>query len=665
MRGLAPVLLLIFACTDGDDPASKPSAPTYAGRASCARCHQEQQSLWHGSHHDRAMEEATEETVLGDFNDATFTYNGITSTFFRRDGKFMVRTDGPDGDLQEYEISYTIGFEPLQQYLVRFPSGRLQALTHLWDNRPAETGGQRWYPLYPDEKIDHKDPLHWTRRAFTWNFMCAECHSTNLKKGYDLTQNRYRTTWSEIDVSCEACHGPASSHVAWAEAGGKGKDRGLVHRLKDARVPEWNIDAETGVAVPSTPPRSAAEIRTCARCHSRRSVLDGEYTHGRPLTDTHLPATLQEPLYHADGQIRDEVYVHGSFLQSRMYHKGVTCTDCHDPHSLTLRGSGNLVCYRCHAPERFGTPDHHFHKKDSRGALCVECHMPSTTYMGIDARRDHSIRIPRPDLTRKIGVPNACARCHEDKSAEWADEELKKRFPESKYRGPHFGEVFAAAEREQPGTGTALLGLVKDRSRPAVVRATAIQLLQRFPGPSLQEGVEVGVGDPDPMIRRAALDGITAIEPGTGLPLAVQALRDKDLSVRLAAFQALIGSGVGGKEAARVREQYVASQMANADDPGTHINLGVLHSASEQLEEAEEAYRMALKIDPDFIPAYVNLVDLFRQQARDEESQPLLREALKRAPSNADAQHAYGLLLVRLGRHKQAIPARRILRRSG
>lgn len=314
---------------------------TFVGRQVCAPCHQEQEASWRGSHHDLAMQEATEETVLGDFSDATFTYAGVTSTFFRREGGFWVETDGPDGELRDYEIAYVFGVEPLQQYLVGFPDGRYQALSVVWDARPREEGGQRWYHLYPGEEVDHRDSLHWTGVFQNWNQQCAECHSTDRQKGYDPASDSYRSTWSEIDVSCEACHGPGSRHAAWTEKVEAGEiladgPNGLVLDLRDRSGGVWEIDAETGIAERSAPPSSRAEIEACARCHARRSPIVADYQHGSELLDTHRLSLLEENLYWADGHIRDEVYVYGSFVQSRMYSKGVTCGDCHDPHGLTI-----------------------------------------------------------------------------------------------------------------------------------------------------------------------------------------------------------------------------------------------------------------------------------------------------------------------------------------
>ena len=338
------------------------AAPTYVGAAACRSCHERQYMDWLGSHHEQAMQEATAATVLGNFHDTSFTQFGITSRFYTRQGKFFVNTHGADGRLADYEIKYTFGVRPLQQYLIEFPDGRLQALSIAWDTRPAEQGGQRWFHLYPHEKIVHADPLHWTKPSQNWNFMCAECHSTNLRRNYDPEHDRFATNWSDISVACEACHGPGSRHLSWAGAPPRGPDatRGLTTRFEHRAA--WLPDPATGAAQRSVPLHSDAELETCAVCHARSAQLLEGYLPGRPLLDTHRPALLTAGLYQADGQMEDEVYNYGSFLQSKMHAKGVTCSDCHDPHALKLRAAGNAVCTQCHSAKRYDTASHHHHE---------------------------------------------------------------------------------------------------------------------------------------------------------------------------------------------------------------------------------------------------------------------------------------------------------------
>ena len=309
------------------------------------------------------MQPANDSTVLGDFNDARFTRAGITSRFYRRDGKFVVSTDGPDGAIHDYRIKFTFGVSPLQQYLIEFPGGRLQALGIAWDSRPRDQGGQRWFDLYPGQTISYRDPLHWTAIQQNWNFMCADCHSTNLRKNYDLGSRTYATTYAEINVACEACHGPGSRHVAWARKAqgwlhSGDRNNGLLIALDERKNAVWTIDPASGNARRSVARTSEREIQMCARCHSRRAQIHEDYVHGQPVGDDYRVAILDQDLYFPDGQIKGEVYEYGSFIQSRMFHAGVTCGDCHDPHTLKLRAPGNGVCLQCHAARqiRFAGP---------------------------------------------------------------------------------------------------------------------------------------------------------------------------------------------------------------------------------------------------------------------------------------------------------------------
>ena len=298
--------------------------------------------------------------------------------------------------------------------------------------------------------------------------MCAECHSTNLRKGYRADGDRYETTWSEIDVACESCHGPGSEHVAWARAAGA-KDRGRDARRRFApasRSASWcgctTARSMVGRWIPRPAPcgeprrrRHDSSSRPARGATRVAGLLDERYVNGRPLLDTHRPALLDQGLYFADGQIRDEVYEYGSFLQSRMHAAGVTCSDCHDPHSLELLATGDALCARCHAPERFAVETHHHHPVDSAGARCVECHMPERTYMVIDRRRDHSLRLPRPDLEAVTGAPDACTACHRDRDAAWAARAIEGWGVGP--RPPHWGEIIAAAWRGEPGVDARLL----------------------------------------------------------------------------------------------------------------------------------------------------------------------------------------------------------------
>jgi Tfp pilus assembly protein PilF len=659
------VVLLVTGCER--ERASTAAKATYVGGEACAACHQGETELWKGSDHALAMQTADGTTVRGNFSNATFRKDGVTSTFFKRDGQFFVRSDGPDGQLHEYRIAHTFGIDPLQQYLIEFRDGRNQALSIAWDTRPAAAGGQRWFHLYPKEKIDHRDILHWTGLQQNWNFMCAECHSTGLQKNYRLAEDRFETSWSDIDVSCEACHGPGSGHVAWAQEAQRGRSsadspRGLVFQLKDTSGGSWVLAPGETIARRTKPLASRVEMETCGRCHARGAQIWGDYQHGQPLAETHRVAFLDEALYHADGQIKDEVYEYGSFLQSKMYHAGVTCSNCHDPHSARLRASGNAVCSQCHLPSKYNDPQHHFHTAGTEAAQCVSCHMIKRYYMVVDGRRDHSFRVPRPDLSMKLGTPNACNDCHKDRSAQWASQAVARWYGPDRKGGWHWAEAIHAGRNARADAESLLVRTVEDATTPAIVRATALNLLHRHPGPNALRAVERSLRDSDPLVRRAAVSALTAVEPRTRVALGFPLLRDPIRTVRLEALSTLVGVSRDYFTVAQrttldqVIAEYRQAQAFNADRAEAHLNLGALDAQLGKFDAAEQAYHTAIRKQPSFIPAYINLADLYRQQGQEDRVEQTLREALKADPRNGDASHGLGLSLVRQKRLRDAIP---------
>jgi tetratricopeptide (TPR) repeat protein len=665
IRAALALAVMLLASAAAAAPA------TFVGAANCAGCHADATAAWRGSHHDLAMQVADDATVLGRFDGATLTSFGVTTTFTKKDGKRWIRTAGPDGKLADYEVLYTFGVAPLQQYLVAFPNGRYQAPPVAWDTRPKADGGQRWFSLQPDERIPPGDLLHWTGVASNWNQMCAACHSTNLRKNYDAKTDHYATTWSELNVGCEACHGPGSNHLAWAKAGAsRGPDsdplRGLTVDLGRRDPARWVMNPETGIAKRNPPLASHVEVETCAPCHSRRGVVSEDHAFGKPLLDTHRPALLEARLYHADGQILDEVYEYGSFSQSKMFAAGVTCSDCHDSHSGRLHdvtGDPNAVCANCHLAAKFATPAHHHHPTPSKGASCIACHMPAKLYMGIDERRDHAIRAPRPDLTVKIGTPNACNGCHTKESPQWAADATAKWYGPTRANSVHYGEAIHAGRRNLPGAERALMELASDSAQPAIARATALSLLREHLSPDSGPVVQNALADPDPLLRDSALGAVSDVDPRMRVPLAAPLLADPVRTVRIdaarafasvpatqvpEALQPMVASGL---------DAYRAAQQLNADRPEGLLNLAVLAIDGGDTAEAERLYQAALRLTPALPLIYVNLADLYRTQNRDADGERVLRKGLEVAPDSADLHHALGLTLVRAKRLPEALPA--------
>ena len=671
------VFCSLIACDKQDDHgASETSAkaePRYIGTQTCVACHEQEYKTWQNSHHDLAMQEATAETVVGKFDGRTFKYNDVESTFYTKDNQFYARTDGPDGKLTDYPIAYTFGVYPLQQYLIKFPKGRYQALNVVWDSRPKEQGGQRWFHLYPEaEQIDYKDELHWTGIYQNWNFMCADCHSTDLRKNYDFNSDSYQTTWFEINVACEACHGPGSNHVAWAEqpeADRAADDIGLTVLMRERHGVSWAIDASSGNAKRSQPRQTTIEIENCGRCHARRSVIHGEVQPGDPLLDNYRPSLLVAGTYHVDGQIDDEDYVYGSFVQSKMYRAGITCSDCHDPHSLQLRMPGNLVCLQCHLPDKFNNEQHHFHKSDYKprsyalgnGTQCVDCHMPSKVYMGNDDRRDHNYHIPRPDLSVKYGTPNACNQCHDDKNAEWASSVVTKWYgPQEK---PHFASALHAGRTAAPNAHELLKRIINDPDQAGIVRATALNEISRFVTMDSLPSIHSALRSDDPLIRYAAVGALDMVPVQQRTVMLFPLLEDPVRLVRIDAARALAGLPpeqleIGQRQLLeKVLDEYMEEQRYNADRPGALTNLASIYVVQQKWSEAEKAYKDAIKRGPHFTPAYVNLADLYRQQGKDDKGEQLLKSALAKVRVDAPIQHGLGLLYARQKRYPEALSA--------
>jgi Flp pilus assembly protein TadD len=647
---------------------SKPLA--FVGSETCASCHQKEAEAWRGSHHRHAMAHAADATVRGNFADARFDNHGVQSRFFRRDGKFMVETDGPDGSMQTYEIKYTFGLEPLQQYLIEFPDGRLQALSIAWDTRPKEQGGQRWFHLYPDEKIDHTDILHWTKLNQNWNFMCAECHSTGVRKNYDAKTDTYATKFAEISVGCEACHGQGSRHVSWArnkQAWWPSKQledpsMGLLVRYMERLNATWPLDPVTGSAKRSTPPSTLrTEVESCGMCHARRGQISEDWKPGQRLSETHQVSPLTRGLFHVDGQMLDEVFNYASFKQSKMYAAGVTCSDCHDPHSGKPRIAGDGVCLQCHSSEKFSAPSHHRHANLSPAPTCASCHMPVRTYMVVDDRHDHSFRVPRPDLSVTTGAPNTCNDCHKDKTAVWAATAIESWHGPVRKGFQTYAPAFSAAATNANGAGRMLAAVAGDPAVPGIARATALAELVSFVSPELMPLARSSLTNSDPMVRIGALDMLERVPAAQIWPLASPLLRDPVQGVRVRAAQLLAAVPTAQQPAndrrffdAAARE-FVAAQQLNADRPEGRSSLGSFYARRGQIREAEAEFRAALRLSPQFAPAAINLADLLRLDGRDDGADQILRDALSASPRDAGLHHARGLALVRLKRLDDAL----------
>ena len=649
--------------------AAKDQAAHYVGDKSCIECHSKEVEEWKGSDHDLAMKVANDETVLGDFNSSSYELHGVKSSFFKKGGKFFIRTDGPDGKLHDYEVAYTFGFYPLQQYLIKFPDGKYQVPDIAWDSRSEAEGGQRWYHIHEKETILAGDVLHWTGQNFNWNFMCADCHSTNLKKNYNPKTKKYHTTWDVINVSCEACHGPASGHMEWT----KTKDMNVsnsgfaVTLLRQGR--HWLIDKNTLTPKPIDSNSSNSsnvgnrypEIEVCAKCHSRRSQLNDSFEPGDRYHNHYLPSMLEKGLYFPDGKIQDEVYVYDSFLQSKMYAKGVTCTNCHNPHTLKRKADGDAICYSCHRMEKYKNIEHHHHPEGSTGASCVNCHMPSRTYMGVDNRNDHSFRLPRPDISVELPeVPNACNNCHKDKNASWAVEAMKSWYGKIPVGKQKFAHALHSLRENSADAPKSLYGVLMSDA-PVIAKATVTGYLGHYPSRQTYTTTLQMLRNKDGNIRRNAMEALEAFPPKMRISETFKMLKDPLLTVRMEAARQLTAFPLGKidqdnkKLFDKVLKEYKDTLMFNADRPESQLSLASLYSNLKQNKKAEAAYREALRLQPQFVPSYVNYSDFLFKNGRDSEALKILQEGIKKIPDIAALHYSLGLWYVRNKESEKAV----------
>ncbi|WP_394224591.1 tetratricopeptide repeat protein [Pseudoalteromonas spongiae] len=627
----------------------------------CATCHQSQVADWQTSHHFHAMEVASDSSILGNFDNASLAYQNQKTRFFKKDSGFYIEMPNLTGELTTYAVAYTFGYHPLQQYMFDFGNGHYQFFPFAWDSRSKQQGGQRWFVLHPEQT--ETDAFHWSQKGQNWNHMCADCHSTDFQKNFDLKSNTFNSTFSAINVSCNACHGDSEQHLKWASGNNKIKNKGFTHAIGQ-KTPLFQSQAD-GTMKSVSLLKESKQVTMCATCHGRRSNLaDRQGPHD--FFNAFQPALLTPELYQVDGQVWDENYVWGSFVQSKMYQAGVTCTNCHNPHSGKLKLQGNLTCTQCHASTTFDTPKHHGHTTNEVGSQCVDCHMPTTTYMQVDARRDHSFKVPRPDLTIKTGVSNACNQCHQDQTASWAVSQIKTWHPNSKHIGKaHFATSFHHADARAPNAAEFLTRIAQDKQHSTIVSASALTRMRNTPGNNALVAIARAIKDPSPLKHIAAINAATPYPLTDRWRLFNVLLDSTHHSVRIEAARSLAGmlnapfpNELSKQDKTRLNaalNDYKKSQEFNAERGFSHTNLALLALEMAEPKAAEMHYFDAIKVEPIFMPAYVNLADLYRQQGDESKAQNILKQALSVNHEASDVYYALAMSQIRSNEKQNAL----------
>ena len=611
------VLAGIFAvrCTQ-PEKKNTTTANEFVGDQACISCHKKEHEEWKLSDHFKAMEIANDSTVLGNFNNVVYTADGITSKFFKKGGKFFINTQGEDGLYHDYEIKYTFGYFPLQQYLIEFDRGRMQVTRQSWNSRD-----KKWFHQYAGQKIAANDWLHWTGNAQNWNTMCGECHTTNYQKNYNFETDSYNTTFSQITVSCETCHGPAKKHIDY-----------INNDYKDGDTTSGSFLL---MAKNST---QSQEIQSCFPCHARKSNISANQFNTNEILDDYIPEIPTTEYYHADGQVNDEDYTYASFLQSVMYKHNVKCSNCHNPHTGKLIIAGNGVCNQCHTKKNYDSPEHTFHAVGTDGAQCKSCHMPSKNYMGNDLRHDHIFRAPRPDLSAKYGTPNACNDCHKDKTAQWAANAVVKWYGANRLY--HFAEDLIPGSKMDAQAQAHLIKLLSDTATPSIIQATAVHYIGNINDNNSLQTILKQLSHANAQVRYRAVTALSGFPPLQWQASVVPMLEDKVRAVRIAAANLLLTSN-DPQNLGQFGEPYVkaASELNDHILYQTDFAAGNVMAADYFLklrnyDKAETFYLRGLQKDTAMNYARLNLSTLYNIKGKNTEALKILQDASKTDPKN-------------------------------
>ncbi|MDN3476821.1 multiheme c-type cytochrome [Pseudoalteromonas sp. APC 3355] len=612
----------------------------------CSSCHSKEVSDWQQSHHANAMAKATTDKVLGDFNNVTVEHFSQKALFYTKGNEFLIDLT-ENNTKQTYKVSYVFGFTPLQQYLIEVEQGKYQVFPFAWDSRDAKEGGQRWYANYESEDVKPNDRLHWLQPLQNWNGMCADCHSDNLERNYDVEKDVFDTHFSNINVGCASCHADLSKDH-------KTNPLPKINKVKPTNMSGWKITGNNNIATWHGEERDNSFMETCYACHSLRSPLTDGFSSDKHFLDQFSPSFLEPNLYHADGQIKEEVYVFGSFKQSKMYEAGVNCLDCHDKHTMKIKSQTNGLCLQCHKSSEYDVPKHHRHKQASQGSQCVNCHMPTNRYMGVDDRRDHSFKIPRPDISIIYDTPNACTQCHDDKTNEWANTALEswhgKAAPLSNKE-----HAMLALRSANSVPLNIHLGLINDTSLSEIDRASAITYLASTGSVIDDAIISRWVNSPLPLIRLAIAKIGYMLPESERFKSYSKLLTDKFKAVRVAAAQNLSYQNNPSSELSEAIVELAQSNKVNSWRGEGHINQSMLALNKRDVTSAIRYLKKGIDVDPYFDPNYVNLSDIYFRQGNQEKMQALLDQGLAAIPNSAALNYANGMAKIRSNKKVEAI----------
>jgi len=672
------------------------------GTAECQACHASQAHDWQQSHHAKAMQIPDRQTVLAPFAGEVATYDGLSARFSKAVESAPVEEQDQTGSVKNtlvhlkkedpsafvialedagrpeaggvYQVRYTFGFSPLQQYLIEKAPGQNQVAPFAFDTRPESLGGQQWYHL--DEKLgETRHPrLDWDQPLQSWNGMCADCHSTGVRRGFDPESNRFSTSFTGVAVECTSCHLPhaiasgPSEEFSDESARLMGGPAAAGEGISDPTGGHWVLGPTDRIASWVGVPRSEQPMEQCYACHALRAPLRDGIELGEPFLDQFKPELLRAPFYSATGQIEEEVFVYGSFEQSRMRAAGVQCIDCHDPHTANLRAEGDALCASCHQSDVYEAQRHHAHPL-SASVECVDCHMPGRMYMGVDFRRDHQFARPDPTLAKELGGRDVCQDCHEDRFVAW--QEIKRNAQATMLPGVERawidGALGAATNTEvtnhhearqqywrlhgteaTPRTDQRYLSVIADENRTPLERASLIAtrsqatIARWIALPSWQDLMQA----PPAMVMATALEKMSEVGRLPDEWIAEGCLHTLRV-VRVAA--------AGLPEAAALPAcSNAINELATASGQIAWRAEGRLADAARAMgegrrSEAKDLLDRAIQQDPYAVGPYINQADIFRLEGDERASMAILDQGLSALPGNGMLLYSRALSAVRAG----------------
>ena len=645
--GMAAGLLAAGAPAPGAAPA-----PDYTGSVSCRECHEQFYTLWAPSHHGLAMQIYTPSFAASNLTAQTddmaigaYRYRAAIGP-----AEGWVTETGPAG-AQRLRIDYVMGGKNVYYFLTTLERGRLQTLPTAYDVHrrgwfDTAASGVRHFPdLTPDA------PIHWTEPPYTFNTACYDCHVSQLSPNYDIEKDSYRTVWKEPGINCETCHGPGAEHIRVCRAAPTNqppKDLKII--LTKPMTPEQRNDM-------------------CSTCHAKMRPITPSFTPGERFFDHFDLVTLEDRDFYPDGRDLGENYTFTTWRMSPCALSGrLDCMHCHTSsgrYRFKDEAKANHACLPCHEERVKTAASHTHHRPEVAGNRCVSCHMPKTEFARM-WRSDHSMRPPTPAATLAYQSPSACALCHTNRDARWADAKVREWHKED-YQAPVLARaaLVDAARRQDWSKQAALTDYLRRPDREEIAANALVRLMRGNPSAAATAALAAALRDPSPLIRSSAADALTGRFGPDTLPALLAATRDEYRLVRVRAASALATypvenlSPVDRASLDRAVAEFETAMRARPDDAISHYNLANFLMDRRDLKQALSEFNLALRLQPDNVLVLVNAAIAHSRVGDTGRAEGHLRRALHLDPTNAPASFNYGLLMAELGKPAEAEKALR------